>query len=59
MGSKPAMSRPPLIVHVIQHSRMGDLEYVMVNLVRRMPADRYIRCVMRIEDFSNFRVRIE
>lgn len=49
----------PLIVHVIHHLHMGGLENGVVNLVNRMPPDRYRHCVLCIEDYSEFRNRIE
>jgi sugar transferase (PEP-CTERM/EpsH1 system associated) len=56
--SQKNMSSPPLIVHVIHHLRMGGLENGVVNLINRIPADRYRHCVMCIEDFAEFRNRI-
>ena len=52
------MSTPPLIAHVIHHLVIGGMENGLVNLINRIPADRYRHCVICIEDFSNFRERI-
>lgn len=49
----------PLIVHVIHHLHMGGLENGVVNLINRMPPDRFRHCVLCIEDYSEFRNRIE
>src|SRR5438034_600221 len=53
------MAEPPLIVHVIHHLVIGGMENGVVNLINRIPATRYRHCVMCIEDFSDFRNRIE
>lgn len=53
------MSEPPLIAHVIHHLAVGGLENGLVNLINRIPADRYRHCVICAEDFSNFRDRIK
>jgi len=53
------MAEPPLIVHVIHHLVIGGMENGLVNLINRIPATRYRHCVMCIEDFSDFRNRIE
>lgn len=49
----------PLVVHVIHHLQMGGLENGVVNLINRMPSDRYRHCVICIEDYSDFRNRID
>ncbi len=53
------MTEAPLIVHVIHHLVMGGMENGLVNLINRIPADRYRHCVICVEDFSDFRNRIE
>lgn len=53
------MASPPLIVHVIHHLFMGGMENGLVNLINRIPPDRYRHCVVCAEDFSNFSDRIE
>jgi len=50
---------PPLIVHVIHHLFIGGMENGLVNLINRIPPDRYRHCVVCAEDFSDFRDRIE
>jgi len=50
---------PPLIAHVIHHLVIGGMENGLVNLINRIPYDRYRHCVICAEDFSDFRDRIE
>jgi len=53
------MSDPPLILHAIHHLATGGLENGLVNLINRIAPDRYRHCVLCIEDYSDFRNRIE
>src|SRR5260370_16377476 len=53
------MESPPLIAHVIHHLHIGGMENGLVNLINRIPYDRYRHCVICAEDFSDFRDRIE
>ena len=53
------MNNPPLVAHVIHHLQMGGLENGLVNLINRIPPDRYRHCILCIEDFSEFRNRIK
>jgi len=50
---------PPLDVHVIHHLRMGGLENGLVNLINRMPESAYRHAVVCVEDFSEFRDRLQ
>ena len=50
---------PPLVLHVIHHLRMGGLENGLVNLVNHMPVGAYRHAVACIEDYSDFRDRID
>lgn len=50
---------PPLIAHVIHHLVVGGLENGLVNLINRIPPDRYRHTIVCMEDFSDFRFRIE
>lgn len=55
------MSRrlPPLIVHVIYRLDFGGLENGLVNLVNRIPSDRYRHAIICLAGFgSEFRARI-
>lgn len=46
------------IVHVIHHLFIGGMENGLVNLINRMPQDRFQHTVVCVEDFSDFRDRI-
>lgn len=46
------------IVHVIHHLVIGGMENGLVNLINRMPKERYRHTVICIEDYSNFSERI-
>lgn len=53
-------SRPaPLIVHVIYHLAVGGLENGLVNVINRMPADRYRHVIISLIDYTDFRNRIK
>lgn len=48
----------PHILHVIHHLVIGGMENGLVNLINRLPADRYRHSIACIEDYSDFRRRI-
>jgi len=48
-----------LIVHVIHGLRIGGLENGLVNLINRMPAERYRHAVICLTDYDRFAERIE
>ncbi len=48
-----------LVVHVVHHFDVGGLENGLVNLINRMPADRYRHAVVCLDGYSDFRKRIE
>lgn len=52
------MTKPPLIAHVIHQLNMGGLENGLVNLINRIPPDRYRHLIICAEDYSDFRDRI-
>jgi len=54
------MSRePPLVAHVIHRLDVGGLENGVVNIVNRMPADRYRHAIVCLAGYDgNFRKRI-
>ncbi len=54
----PLSTPPPLIAHVIHHLVIGGMENGLVNLINRIPADRYRHLVLCAEDYSDFRNRI-
>ncbi|MFI5445931.1 TIGR03088 family PEP-CTERM/XrtA system glycosyltransferase [Polaromonas sp. UC242_47] len=47
------------IVHVIHHLVIGGMENGVVNLINQLPKDRFKHAVVCIEDFSDFRDRIQ
>jgi sugar transferase (PEP-CTERM/EpsH1 system associated) len=49
---------PPLIAHVIHRLDVGGLENGLVNLINRMPAERYRHAIICLDDFTEFRRRI-
>jgi len=49
----------PLIVHVIFRLDVGGLENGLVNLINRIPQDRYRQAIICLSDFTDFRQRIE
>lgn len=52
--------RPPLIAHVIHRLDFGGLENGLVNLVNRLPRDRYRHAIVCLAGFNPvFRERIE
>jgi sugar transferase (PEP-CTERM/EpsH1 system associated) len=48
----------PLIAHVIYRLDVGGLENGLVNLVNRIPAERYRHAIICLTDYSDFRRRI-
>jgi len=58
MGAALRTTSPPLIAHLIHHLVIGGMENGLVNLINRIPADRYRHLVICAEDFSDFRNRI-
>ena len=51
--------RRPLIVHVIHRLDIGGLENGLVNLINRLPEDKYAHAIVCMDDYSGFRNRIE
>jgi sugar transferase (PEP-CTERM/EpsH1 system associated) len=49
----------PLILHVLHHLVIGGMENGMVNLINQLPQQRYRHMVACIEDYSDFRNRIQ
>lgn len=48
----------PLIVHVIYRLDVGGLENGLVNIINRIPAERYRHVIISLTDISEFRQRI-
>ena len=49
----------PLIVHVIHHFVMGGMENGLVNLINLLPANRYRHAIVCVENYSDFRKRLQ
>jgi sugar transferase (PEP-CTERM/EpsH1 system associated) len=52
-------SNPVLVAHVVYHFGTGGMENGMVNLINRMPADRFRHVVISLTDHTGFRRRID
>ncbi len=52
-------SPPPLIAHVIHHLWIGGLENGLINLINRIPEQRYRHAIICMDDFSDFRDRLQ
>ncbi len=48
----------PLIAHVVYRFDVGGLENGVVNLINRMPAERYDHAVVALTDVTDFRHRV-
>jgi sugar transferase (PEP-CTERM/EpsH1 system associated) len=66
LSSKPnqpvTQERPgsvPLIVHVIYHLAVGGLENGLVNLINRLPRERFRHAIICLTDYTDFRNRIQ
>ncbi|MDP2961401.1 MAG: TIGR03088 family PEP-CTERM/XrtA system glycosyltransferase [Sulfurimicrobium sp.] len=49
----------PLIAHIVHHFRVGGMENGMVNLINQMPKERFRHVVICVDDFTDFRERIQ
>jgi sugar transferase (PEP-CTERM/EpsH1 system associated) len=49
----------PLIAHVIYRLDVGGLENGLVNLINRIPPERYRHAIICLTDYSDFRSRIQ
>lgn len=55
-----AAEQPPLIAHIIHRLDYGGLENGLVNLINRMPAERYRHVIICLTDYNpEFRRRIQ
>src|SRR5882672_2821271 len=48
----------PLIAHVIYRLDVGGLENGLVNLINRIPAQRFRHAIVSLTDYSEFRQRL-
>ena len=51
--------KPPMIVHVIYRLAIGGMENGLVNLINCMPPGRYRHAIVCVDDFTDFRERIQ
>jgi sugar transferase (PEP-CTERM/EpsH1 system associated) len=51
--------RAPLVAHVIYRFDVGGLENGLVNLLNRMPAQRFRHAIVSLTDHSEFRQRLK
>jgi sugar transferase (PEP-CTERM/EpsH1 system associated) len=58
-GRVVTRNEPPLILHAIHHLVVGGMENGLVNLINHLPAERFRHAIACIEDFSDFRARIQ
>jgi len=49
----------PLVAHVIYRLDVGGLENGLVNLINRIPAERFRHVIVSLTDYSEFRRRIQ
>ncbi|MEJ2576519.1 MAG: glycosyltransferase [Gammaproteobacteria bacterium] len=54
----PAFDPRPLIAHVIFRLGVGGLENGVVNLVNRLPPERFRHAIVCLTDYTEFRARI-
>lgn len=52
-------SDAPLVLHALHHLVIGGMENGLINLINHLPAERYRHAVLCIEDFDDFRDRIQ
>ena len=55
---QPIDDRRPLIAHVVYRFAIGGLENGVVNLINRLPADRFRHAVISLTDVTGFRQRV-
>lgn len=55
----PASDPRPLVAHVVHRFDMGGLENGVVNLINRLPADRYRHVVIAMTEVGDFRRRVQ
>jgi sugar transferase (PEP-CTERM/EpsH1 system associated) len=55
----PAADPRPLVAHVLHRFDVGGLENGVVNLINRLPADRFRHAVIALTEVSDFRRRVQ
>jgi sugar transferase (PEP-CTERM/EpsH1 system associated) len=49
----------PLVAHVLHRLDTGGMEYVVVTLINRMPAERYRHAVIAVTEYTDYARRIQ
>jgi sugar transferase (PEP-CTERM/EpsH1 system associated) len=57
IGAAP--TPPPLIAHIVFRLDVGGLENGLVNLINRMPVERFRHAIICLTTYTNFRDRIQ
>ncbi|PTN11412.1 TIGR03088 family PEP-CTERM/XrtA system glycosyltransferase [Nitrosomonas aestuarii] len=52
------MKNPPLIAHIIHRLDVGGLENGLVNLINKIPRERYRHVIICLENYTDYRYRI-
>ena len=52
-------TRAPLLAHVVYHFGTGGLENGLVNLINRLPRERFRHAIISLTDHTDFKGRIE
>jgi sugar transferase (PEP-CTERM/EpsH1 system associated) len=52
-------AQPPLVLHLIYRLAIGGLENGLVNLINRMPPERYRHVIVCLTDATDFQRRLE
>ncbi|WP_404355216.1 TIGR03088 family PEP-CTERM/XrtA system glycosyltransferase [Methylotuvimicrobium sp. KM1] len=55
----PPNQAPPLIAHIIFSLGVGGLENGLVNLINRMPSDRYRHAIICLKNSTDFKNRLQ
>jgi len=55
----PDNEQRPLIVHIIYRLQVGGLENGVINLINHLPIERYRHAIICLQDFTDFRERIQ
>lgn len=57
---KPSIDQePPLVVHIVYALHTGGLENGLVNIINRMPRDKYRHAIIALTDAGDFAQRLE
>jgi len=57
-GAVPDVDMRPLVAHVVHRFDIGGLENGVVNLINRMPSERYRHAVIALTEYTDFHKRL-